>query len=101
MTPLEINQKIAEIKGYEYTAGKVSMGDGMGIFINWAEDIADAFNLFDEMPGGVLSKDETEDGKDIYHCHIRGTDSPEWAHSPSMAICFKFIEWKKNQVETR
>lgn len=93
MTPLEINKKIAEIKGFTGTL----------IDTNWAENISDAWELFEEMAtdisGDVNCLNYSSFLKD-YNVGVASDDGFEsFANqdheSPSMAICLAYIEWKK------
>lgn len=116
MTPLEINKKIAAIKSMQGADGvSVSIGDNgqptnrvaylckiddnvyvHSQFYNWAESIGDAWELFEEMPGGVITKfDDTEDGNDIYFCTNDVMNYSEWAFEASSAICLAWLKWKE------
>lgn len=68
---------------------------------NWAKNIADAWELFEEMPGALLSKsDTTEDGRDIYHCRNDSMEKcfMEWSFEAPMAICLAWINWKEKNA---
>lgn len=129
MTPLEINKKIAEWKGYE--ARRV---DGNQLFIgkpgfdgswvNWAESITDAWELFDEMDMQIVVKDryngtyskgkwlctyETVFAEEILFNGPQGNDSEALAfwQSPKfvvaadtapLAICKAYIKWKELKI---
>lgn len=62
MTHLEINKKIAELKGYEVRRvndnqlfiGKPGFD---GAWVNWSESISDAWELFEKMDQQIVMKD--------------------------------------------
>lgn len=114
MTPLEINKRVAELKSYTnsylhaHSPGTPCNKECLKPFYdpyfgkNWVENISDAWDLFEEMPGCLLSKDdETEDGRDIYHCRHREMErgETEWAFELCEAICLAWIKWKEGQNE--
>ena len=107
MTPLEINKKIAELKGLEISGVfdntiKTPRAGQDSLFFNWAEDKSNAFELFLEIPSALIcsyngnSFDEKGTPCILYYCDI-GTDSRDYMHkSPAMAICLAWIAWKES-----
>lgn len=134
MSPLEINTKIAEIKGLKIM---LSPKDQNGLYVeakiggtipylkttNWAENISDAWELFEEMGGQIITEDRYNGSysKGKWLCTY-GTTCPEevllngpqaddttamvfWqnprfivaADTAPMAICLAWIAWKENK----
>lgn len=111
MTPLEINKKIAELKGFiAVKQAHTSNGfwcsktileiDGSFIdacYFNWAEKIASAWQLFEEMPRPQLTKGGLE--LPYYFCLSEFTEEsyqPEKeTRTAPMAICFAWLKWKE------
>ena len=107
MTPLEVNKKIAEIKGYKirrvHEDGSVFIGkEGKdGFFAKWAEDISDAWELFEEMPNCALLSSsgitQQEMGYAPFICSFGLTyDTPSKVDGDTahMAICKAWLRWK-------
>lgn len=116
MTPLEINNKIAEIKGYNarYFDGdqefvlidlipKVEIKYNthtnsirIGHSFNWAKNISDAWELFEEMPRPQLTKGGMS--APYYFClseFVEQSYSPELeAPTAALAICKAWLKWK-------
>lgn len=113
MTSLEINKKIAELKGFKpgpsgnlrYTNSvslhPASMPDNLlSIFASedksWAENISDAWELFEEIPGAVISKDDdNEDGRNSYYCRSATNNLSIYGATAQKAICLAWIKWKE------
>lgn len=99
MTPLEINKNIAELKGiknYEMDCKIQGMPVFSG-FPNWAENISDAWGLFEEMPLPMITKDSN------YAYKFQSTSDWKSAEVPAfdgltapMAICLAWIAWKQD-----
>lgn len=101
-----INQKIAELKGLTFAAlggGPKSPWDDLTF--NWAESIADAWALFEEMPFPSIDKDllphdeqytcefASKLGGDEYGAVGLEYENAKAATAP-MAICLAWLKWK-------
>lgn len=109
LTPLQINQKIAQLKGnYVQKAGpgKIIGAETTPVYEldkNWAENISDAWKLFEEMPNDTsiaISKNgrlfsiiigdscyfEDESKRFIY------------ADTAPLAICAAYIAWRESNA---
>lgn len=112
MIPLEINKKIAEARGVKTF---YNSPDGHHItnidpvtkeitfdYVNkkWAENIADAWELFEEMPAGTsvfkcfLGKIEwlVEKQSDEFHELIYSSEM-----TAPLAICMAWLKWKEHE----
>lgn len=114
MTPLEINKRIAEKKGYifddkyrcfskEKPHDKNAIYKDSGILYNWAENISDAWELFEEMPDASIFKVDSKILKKEYSnliysasCKDIGLKSYS-AETAPLAICLTWISWKEGQ----
>lgn len=105
MTPLEVNIAIAEFKMLKIM---LSPKDQNGLYIeakiggtipylkttNWAENISDAWELFEEMPTPEIG---LMGGKYICSSHgFRGLCINK-ADTAPMAIALAWLAWKKNK----
>lgn len=106
MTNLEVNRKIAEIKGLnEITIGAIIIWDKTSVRTidrnyNWAESISDAFELFEEMPIGVRLQscygDEDDGwGSTGYRCDIIGMGIYCCEPTAPLAIAKAWLKWKE------
>lgn len=107
MTPLEINKKIAELKGFHsirngfsdsvFYCDKEKLGNEfLNYNKNWAENISDAWELFEEIPGAVISKDDdNEDGCNSYYCRSATDNLSIYGATATEAICLAWIKWKE------
>lgn len=109
VSPLEINKRISELKGLiSFDSPTEHLGR------NWAESIADAWELFEEMDGDVRVDSiknthrqwiNPEDKPLNYACQFmfakyrpEGKDGHvSFANTPSEAICLTWIAWKEGQ----
>lgn len=99
---LEINKKIAEAKGIE-----IQTNNGANVYVkspeplinyNWAENIADAWELFEEMPGAELKHDDsTENSIDFYYCIEKKTNQHIYGDTAPMAICLAWLVCKESK----
>jgi hypothetical protein len=107
MTPLEINKKIVEIKKPKNEIWvQVSDSNYIGhqnssdIF-NWAENISDAWELFEENQEVYLKKMHYTDGTIVYQCVFRDSNlnvlGDSKADTAPMAICLAWLVWKENK----
>lgn len=97
----EIRLTIAKLKGF-YNI-KIRLGELSGMtkefsdvpihVKNWPESIADAFELFEEMPHPRILKHE-----DGYSCWYDGGSNHFSAETAPLAICKANIQWKQSQV---
>ena len=110
MSELEINKKIAELKGLKIYEGcdvllsslnaipleAYRHSTGMDI-LNWAENITDAWELFEEMPMSQVLKQKDE----IYYCNhdVRQSDLFGIGMTAPLAICNTWIKWKDSQQD--
>lgn len=112
MSPLEINTKIAEIKGLKIM---LSPKDQNGLYVeakiggtipylkttNWAENISDAFELFEENQEVYLKKMNYTDGTIVYQCVFRDSNlnvlGNATADTAPMAIALAWLVWKGNK----
>lgn len=104
MSPLEINNRIAEIKGLTIKGPGRILGSSASINTNeghkdWAENIADAWELFEEMPSVAFVRKEY-DGR--YSCY-NGTSAFEkgnWciADTAPTAIATAWLGWKGVEI---
>lgn len=106
MSPLEVNEKIAEAKGYHvdetingFLFEKVYYKNGIKHYgdhhYNWAENISDAWQLFEEMPESFsIQKDGLQwmVWKRKTNGTVRFTDSADTA---PMAIALAWLKWKE------
>ena len=125
MKPLEINKKIALLKNFISDDKNYDDMEEFEyiqkLFPNWAENISDAWQLFEEMQVSILTKDryngaysqgkwlctyETLCPEEVL---MRGPqngdfearafwDDPHWvvaAQTAPMAICLAYIAWKQ------
>lgn len=113
MTPLEINKLIAELKGFKGISisigdkgrptGRISYeikreGDTVvnSNFYNWAENISDAWELFEESTEPYLKKMPPN-----YECVMRDKSlnivGQARAGTPAKAICLAWIKWKESK----
>ena len=106
MSPLEVNKKIAELKGFTAVKqARTSNGlwcsktileiDGSFIdacYFNWAEKIANAWQLFEEMPIGFSIMRDKEYNWCLFHNSI-------WSVAPTapMAIALAWLKWKESK----
>lgn len=112
MTPLEINKKIAELKGFHsirngfsdsvFYCDKEKLGNEfLNYNKNWAENISDAWELFEEMPFGTCITSHY-DHEENYYTLILG-DNINYieidSNTATEAICLAWIKWKKNNPE--
>jgi len=125
MTPLEINQRIAELKGYALCKmmsnppkwdGYVMEGNNPSnsfLAPNWAEDISAAWVLFEEMPEPFIRKLTQEDldamppessallkdCKYIVNSQRLVSEKGIWpsafAPTATQAICKAWLQWKE------
>lgn len=109
MTPLEINKKIAELKGmkciplpYSKNSLRIFLENEschLGRDINWVENISDAWELFEEIPGAVISKDDdNEDGCNNYYCRSATDNLSIYGATAPEAICLAWIKWKEGKA---
>ena len=85
---LEINKKISEIK---------LLKDEKFIPRNWAENIADAWELFEEMPHGLI--ENSIGGMKICSFISEGkSQAIQWYDDTApLAICKSWLAWKENE----
>lgn len=115
MSPLEINTKIAEIKGLKIM---LSPKDQNGLYVeakiggtipylkttNWAENISDAWELFEEMPESTFifrKKKRLSDCKDLFWiCGLEGSIIDTMPHeiTAPLAICKAWLKWKGVEI---
>lgn len=127
MTPLEINRKIAILKGFPdpyASPGKgaastitntafldMSKGEFVKGYKNWAESIADAWELFEDMVdsyGGLISVKMVGNSMPIpgwpkykivfdeNDAHIRNKEF-SGAETAPLSICLAWLAWKKQK----
>lgn len=113
MTNQEINNKIAELKGYipgvsmqfdsvnGVSLNRNSMPEGkFDMFAeskNWAEKISDAVELFEEMPARYeISKVDIGD-KYFWKCQHRHKQGVAIGDTAPLVICLAWIKWKESQ----
>ena len=128
LTPLEINKKIAELKGYKIifehdnslriswlsmdqrlelkspqSVEEEMINNGleiMGPMINWAENINDAWELFEENHEVSIKKMHYTNNTICYQCAFRDSNlnviGDSSANTAPMAICLAWIKWKEN-----
>ncbi len=109
MTAKELNIKIAEIKGLKFQEGQcdelyVTDKDEPRFidlkFKNWAMCIEDAWELFEEMSGGIfIGKSVThKDGYEIWEINENGIGMHLLSNASTapITICTAWIEWKKH-----
>lgn len=106
MTQLEINKKIAELKGLKMEEAP-NLSQSALFFVgsdrhesesykDWAKDISDAWELFEEIPGAVISKDDdNEDGCNSYYCRSATDNLSIYGATATEAICLAWIKWKE------
>lgn len=109
MTPLEINKRIAELKGIEveeddFNEKETSVFEEVDhdTFVphNWAEWIGDAWGLFEEMGRarmGIDSRVGIEKGEKFYHVDVVSIAQTFRATTAPMAICMAWIKWKEGK----
>jgi len=128
MSPLEVNKKIAEVKltgmkwWFEFTEDSISAGREQPIIryrfdvsinqktipipnniksINWAGNILDAWQLFEENPEVYLKKGHYTDGTIVYQCVFRDSNlnviGGGKAATAPMAIALAWLAWKENK----
>lgn len=107
MTPLEINKRIAELKGwdvgwddgdsavYDKRAGEEHEGEMCFSFYDWARGIYWAWELFEEMAedGWIIGR--SPDGWFVGKIKP-GEIYPTYDITP-MAICMAWIKWKEGK----
>lgn len=111
MTHREINKKIAEIKGmpiiqinqeWFFDRAKIDNPylDGYWGLTNWAESIADAWELFEEMPRGTTIFKNLF-GENKFCCWV-GNSGPEGivqkADIAPLAICKAWLKFKGVEI---
>lgn len=115
MTPLEINKRIRELKGCkiskwgrcdcENNSHKKWDGDEKWPILidkNWAENISDAWELFEEMPVGTTIQKCNSGIEPFYSVGWDEFIDKEFsgeAGKASEAICLAWIKWKENNPE--
>lgn len=101
MTPLELNKKIAELKGFHsirngfsdsvFYCDKEKLGNEfLNYNKNWSENISDAWELFEEMPYPAISKHYSD-----YICSFDSSKAlplNKFKSAPE-AICVAWIKW--------
>lgn len=102
MTPLEINKKIASMRSHDGIDNDHPWNDKENRMWNWAENIADAWELFEEMPHrfGIIKNDrqsysiwEEYQGNKTICLQYYG----EWCSTAPMAICLAWLKWKTGE----
>lgn len=111
MTPLDLNKMIAEMKGCIVIVapnGTIHEGGDCNVrkyrdakIPNWAENIADAWELFEEMPNPKLqlfNHDDAGLARYPYRLVIdfNSQDAIAGATAP-LAICIAWIKWKQSE----
>lgn len=107
MTPLEINKRIAELKDLTYEPSARSndvlvklVPNHAGRWFNWAENIADAWELFEEMESPFFYKFPNlhalaAEGR--YGCGNSEISPFRFGQTAPLAICKAWIAWKEAQ----
>ena len=114
LTPLEINKKIAEFRNelnvFHHKHSPSVPCDGqlheeyfselMPNAKNWAENINDAWELFEENHEVSIKKMHDTNNTICYQCVFRDSNlnviGDSAANTAPMAICLAWIKWKEN-----
>ncbi len=102
MTPLEINKKIASMKNHDGIDDAHPYSNKNNRIYNWAENIGDAFELFEEM---VKNRDHENVSLylgNVYDEWVCGEGdfeevNGELAKTATIAICLTWIKWKETK----
>lgn len=111
---MEINKKIAELKGWIWAkgpfgnpmTGEIFEGGwktdkGLRSYLpNWAEDISDAWELFEEMTEEendwcIMHNPETR----VYSCDSDFLSIETIGDTAQLAICKAWIKWKESKCK--
>lgn len=123
MTPLQINQKIAEMKqlkmihapNYSSSATATLIFDAPDIdkyddwsYKNWAENISDAWELFEEMPLAEIFHTNLKDVKYTVTIWVRNKHTDEFCLgdrkvfgkgiTAPLTICAAYITWRESNA---
>lgn len=114
MKPLEINQKIAELKGFKRFGEKLPDRDNLiePVYAtdfneiidqnkNWAENIADAWELFEEIPYKISVGKYEKKNYFIAKWEHAFTVEPNIiteSKTAPIAICLAWINWKEKNA---
>lgn len=94
MTPLEINRKIAALRGHDGVDDDHPYNIKETRLWNWVANIADAWELMKEMPLGYCVS-STHKG---FICFFWPSDSEQWpsgeGETASLAICKAYLKYK-------
>jgi hypothetical protein len=97
---MELNKKIAKLKGIPY-----SNFDPRDVNPNWEENIADAWELFEEIKYQVLIVKWADGEYVISYVNAKNIYNPKKiilgeAKTAPEAICKAWIAWKENEKDT-
>lgn len=105
MSPLEMNKKIAGIKRLNWVSSNTTnpalidhdelpTSDRLHPPKNWAENIADAWELFEEMPYCCVENVNSDLKICSYIPKGKYEDVQWYADTAPMAICLAWLKWK-------
>ena len=108
MTSSEINKKIASMRKHDGIDNDHPFSNEKNRLYNWAENIADAWELFEEMSVDSLQppflpsiKRQRESNKWMVHVitdHAHQNENCGFIFKTApMAICLAWLEWKRNK----
>ena len=101
MSNLEINRKICGLLNLEQKTIGVLSGPNTSAVLtelgwkNWAGNIADAWELFEEMP--IQSKIVKTAGENCWTCWVGENGSGFASRTAPLAICMAWIKWKESK----
>lgn len=100
MTHQEINKRIVQLKGLTATYNDYdayALVEGLKltpVLKNWAQDIKDAWELFDDMDYFTTLTKVSDHGEPVWVVELEAKDICAMSAKAPEAICLAYISWK-------